>query len=368
MTWMTRRLSVPALAAALLGGGVVGAAEEPKSAKDVLSFGNLQAPTAEAARQRAQEWLKSAGKTDAASQAAFNKIWDSDRPLLDKVADTFVLGDPRAAALMAEARDTRASAPEKVPGVLKDTKTDPYLRSNLALAYAKALADRKVYEEAREALTVVKPEQVVDPASYFFTKALCEYTLMMKKDADDSIARLLEDVSDAPERYRMVAALMHFDMLTWQDKDLGWVSRKMGVIRDRLELDRAGKKTQQIQKEVLVRLDEMIKELENKQKQQGQGQGQGGGNGGQCPEGGQSGPPNGSIPNGTPAADSALPSGQKEGVAEAKKLAELTKAWGDLPEKERARAMTELTRNMPPRHKEAIEAYFDKLQKSRDEK
>ena len=26
-------------------------------------------------------------------------------------------------------------------------------------------------------------------------------------------------------------------------------------------------------------------------------------------------------------------------------------------------AMTELTRNMPPRHKEAIEAYFDKLQK-----
>src|SRR5205823_12277632 len=104
-----------------------------------------------------------------------------------------------------------------------------------------------------------------------------------------------------------------------------------------------------------------------KQKQQGQGQGQGGGNGGQCPEGGQSGPPNGSIPNGTPAADSALPSGQKEGVAEAKKLAELTKAWGDLPEKERAKAMTELTRNMPPRYKEAIEAYFDKLQKSRGE-
>jgi hypothetical protein len=41
----------------------------------------------------------------------------------------------------------------------------------------------------------------------------------------------------------------------------------------------------------------------------------------------------------------------------------LTKAWGNLPDKERIRAMTELTRGMPPRHKEAIEAYFDKLQK-----
>jgi hypothetical protein len=30
--------------------------------------------------------------------------------------------------------------------------------------------------------------------------------------------------------------------------------------------------------------------------------------------------------------------------------------------------MQQLTRNMPPRYKEAIEAYFDKLQKSRDEK
>ena len=41
----------------------------------------------------------------------------------------------------------------------------------------------------------------------------------------------------------------------------------------------------------------------------------------------------------------------------------MTKSWGNLPEKERAKAMTELTRNMPPRQREAIEAYFDRLQK-----
>jgi hypothetical protein len=38
----------------------------------------------------------------------------------------------------------------------------------------------------------------------------------------------------------------------------------MGVIKDRLDLTRGGKKTQGMQKEVLVRIDEMIKELENK--------------------------------------------------------------------------------------------------------
>jgi hypothetical protein len=36
-----------------------------------------------------------------------------------------------------------------------------------------------------------------------------------------------------------------------------------------LDLKRGGKQTQKQQKEVLVRLDEMIKELENQQKQGG---------------------------------------------------------------------------------------------------
>ena len=67
----------------------------------------------------------------------------------------------------------------------------------------------------------------------------------------------------------MVAALMHFDMLTWKDKDLGWLAREMGGIKDRLDLTRGGKKTQKMQKEVLVRLDEMVKELENKAKSGG---------------------------------------------------------------------------------------------------
>ena len=108
---------------------------------------------------------------------------------------------------------------------------------------------------------------MVDPASFLFHKAVAEHSLMLKKDANETIARLLDDVPSAPERYRMVAALMHFDMVSWTDKDvldkLATIGRKMGNIERRLGLDRGGKKTQKQQKDVLARLDELIKELEN---------------------------------------------------------------------------------------------------------
>jgi hypothetical protein len=42
---------------------------------------------------------------------------------------------------------------------------------------------------------------------------------------------------------------------------------------------------------------------------------------------------------------------------------ELAEVWGKLPERERARALVELTRNMPAKDRAVIEAYFKELQK-----
>src|SRR5262249_7727846 len=161
---------------------------------------------------QALAWLKEVGKTDAATELAFTAVWGSDRPLLDKVADTLALGDPEAKKLLAEARDPDGPAPTDTPALLKDRKRPAYFRHNLALAYAKALSNRKVYEETLDALKLVKAEEVVDPSSYLFHRAVAEHALMLKEQAEDSIDRLLVDVPDAPERYRMVGALMHFDM------------------------------------------------------------------------------------------------------------------------------------------------------------
>jgi len=233
--------------------------------KDDSSFGALKSADAAEARSQAESWLKSV-KTDDATLTKFKAIWDADRPLIDKVASTLALGDADAAKLLAEAKDADAAAPVEVPAILKDKKRPAFYRNNLALAYAKALTLRKVYEEALDAFAAVKAEDVVDPSSLLFHRAVCEYELMLKDRADDSISRLIVDASDAPQRYLQVAALMAYDMQTWQEKDLGWIARKMENIQRRLDLKRGGKQTQKMQKEVLVRLDEMIKEIENQQK------------------------------------------------------------------------------------------------------
>jgi len=358
------RLPALALSAAVLCGGSAFAADSKTSPKEVASFGTLSTPTPEVAKANAVAWLKSVGKTDDATMKKVDAIWATDRSILDKVADTLCLGDEKAAKLLATARDVNAPAPIETPAILKDTKSPIFYRANLTLAYAKALSNRRIYEETLDAIMQVKGEQVVDPSAYFFHRAVAEYSLMLQRNADESITRLLDDVGDTPERYKMVAMLMHFDMMTWQDKDLGWIARKMDNIQRRLDLTRGGKQTQKMQKEVLVRLDEMIKEKENQQKQgQGQGQGSGPPNGGNCPGGGQGspGPANGSIPSGTPASDFNLPNGQKDGIVDPKKVKELAENWGTLPEKERAKAMVELTRGLDPKYREAIETYIKEV-------
>src|SRR5439155_26260994 len=178
---------------------------------------------------------------------------------------------------------------------------------NVALAFAKAAANKKVYEEALEALKGLNPENAVDPASFYFFKAVSEHATMKKDAAVGSIVKLLDDVADSPSRYTMVATLMFFDMQNWaaDPKDLSNIERLMDNSGRRLDLARGGEKTQDIQKKIVFRLDELIKELEAKNKP-----GQGQCNGGNCPGGGDkpgNGPPGGSTTQPTKnAADSVV--------------------------------------------------------------
>ncbi len=59
--------------------------------------------------------------------------------------------------------------------------------------------------------------------------------------------------------------------------------------------------------------------------------------------------------------DSRIARNAGPGKVDQKKLEGLAKEWGKLPEKQRAEAMMELTRDMPPKYREVIEAYFRKL-------
>ncbi|MFL5339515.1 MAG: hypothetical protein ACJ8F7_05040 [Gemmataceae bacterium] len=45
------------------------------------------------------------------------------------------------------------------------------------------------------------------------------------------------------------------------------------------------------------------------------------------------------------------------GAIDNKRLKEIAEVWGKLPEKERAKAMMEMTKDLPPRYREIIENY-----------
>ena len=261
-TW----LKAAAVAVGIACGASPGIAADNPPNKTVYAFGTMKGLTVDAAKAKSEAFLKAAGTLD---KAAFDAVWANDsRTVLDRTADSLALSNTEAAAALAAARKADGPAPVTVPGIFKDANTDAFFRANVAAAYAKALAGRNVYEEALDALKVVQPELVVDPAAFYFHKAVAEAKLTQREQATVSIARLLDDVADAPDRYKMVATLMFFDMQNWSrdEKDLTNIGRLMDNSGRRLDLARGGPQTQDIQKKIVFRLDEVIKELENKSK------------------------------------------------------------------------------------------------------
>ena len=367
---MKRILSVSVLA--LLMTASLGLAQD----KNTAGFGALESMSADAAKTKFAAWLKEVGKSDPATLQKLDAIWkENQRTLLDRVADSLALGDPIAAKLIAEARDQNAPAPVILPDVFKNDKQSSFFRANLALVYARSLTNRRVYEEALGTLKMFGAEQTADPAAYLFHRAVCEHAMLRKPEATKSISRLLEEAAAiSPDRYKTVATLMLLDMHTWKDKDLGDIARKMDNIERRLDIARGGPETQRQQREVLNRLDELIKKLENANKKKpGDGPPKPGDPkpgdqpGDQCPDGGgppgpgQPGPPKGTNPSQTPASDSANAGGQSTGAVDQAKFKKLVDAWGRLPPVEQRRALQQLTQGMRPAHREAVENYFRNL-------
>jgi len=351
-------------AAALSAGLVVGSATEliaaEKKSTGEFTFGVLRTATPEAAETQAADWLKSTGKMD---QKKFDEIWKAeDLTILDKVAETLKIGNADAAKIIDASLKAETDPPKEVPAIIKDTKQNPFLRANLALTFARNVGSARAYEEALEALETIQPEQVVEPSTYFFHRAVSEHALIKKDKASKTIFRMLDDVADAPDRYRMLATIMLIDMQGWKkdEKDLSNIVKLMDNSERRLDLNRPGKITQEIQKKIVFRLDELIKEKEAQSKGGGQA------NGGNCPGGGKpgSGPGGGATPS-SPMQDSNIGGGTGPGNLDGK-IKSYQENWGKMPEHERARAMQELTRDLPPRYRLVIEDYFKSINKTTD--
>lgn len=240
---------------------------------------------------------------------------------------------------------------------------DKVTKVNFATAYARECSKKKLWLEIVEVLDFVKDDVNVcaDPACYYFTKATAEFMLGRKEDTLKSLGLMSE--ASIITRYNNLADLMIADMEQWKQDDLGSLSRKMQEITDRLNNGQGGKKTQKMQREILAKLDEMIKKKENDKKNKNQNQ--------ECPSGGEDKEEgqnvekqNGNANNNRiddPATESHLPQGQGRGEADKKSDKKLVQDWGNLPEKERAIAQLGLERRIAAKYKNVVKTYMQSI-------
>lgn len=338
---------------ALIGATAV-AADPPKPA---YSFGTLRPLSDDAARDK----LAAAVGSDVAEEA-----WATERTVAERVLAGLSAGKPELAAVLAAAADPDAPAPTAPPAFVTDAGLGRFAKSNLAAAYLTALAGRRVYEEALAVAPAVVPEELADPAGYLFHKAACEHALGKRDAAAGTLRTLLDDTAEVPDRYRVTATLLFFDVEGWpqDEKHLANVSRLAANSGRRLDLARGGPVTQDIQKKIVFRIDEQIKQAEQKLKQQQQQQAQGGQGGKgkpqECPDGGgeKQGQASG---QGQPMDDSRIATNSGKGVVDEKKLRQYEAEWGKLPEAERKRVVQEISRDLPPKYKQMVESYFASL-------
>jgi hypothetical protein len=287
----------------------------------------------------------------AAQHEQVNAVWmgldESVAPdrQLDLVVQSFAIADPDVLKLLNEC-NSASSGNTANAEFLKQQARSPFFLSNISLFYGRYLVERRMFDEAWEILKSIDAHQVVDPSSLFFFQAVAAQGMLELKPALDAIDQLLTHTERVPVRYSATATLMQADLKGLQEKSLGELARLMADSERRLELGRAGEKVQGVQERIIANLDEIIKKIE-------QQQGGGGGGGG----GGQGG--NNQNPGG--AADDSRVKGEEAPGETDKKRFENKGSWGNLPEKDLAKAKNDLNKNFPSHYEQAIEKYTKKL-------
>lgn len=342
-----------AFVAAVAGAARVGGGQQDASASAV---GTASSPTAFAPLPVAEirleilQWLAQSG-VDEATARSVTALWadaatlqsSSSADLLDRVVDSFALGD----AAIRELVDASRAGEIAPPPVLEGIRGEPFFRDHVRLWHARWLTQHRFYDEAQNLLDPIEPQRLVDPAGYFFCRAVCAHQLLDAAAAEDSLALLLNHTVNVPRRYRAVAEMMQEELAAWEDAGMPQVARVMSDVHRRLDLGRSGDRTQEQEQRVVSLLDKLLEEMEQQQQQQQGGQG-------------GSGQSQGNRPGTQGAADSSVKGSTAEGIADRRKLTE-NGAWGMLDDQAEARARELIRQQFPANFLDAISRYTQKI-------
>ena len=230
-----------------------------------------------------------------------------------------------------------------VPALLLDDAIDQFLRSNLALWLAQKLIQNQLLDEALAVLEVIHVEDIADPASYYIHSAVCAYHLSQVAKVMQSLEGL-SGLPDVPKRYTVLAEQIKLALLKGDPGSLDSIARDMRDIRRRLDLGRADQRVKGLQDDVVKRLDTLIDDLERrKQVEQEQTS-------------------NAMKPT-NPNQDDQAAALMGKGEVTPHRLTD-RRSWGNLPPKERERALQEIGREMPGPYRGAVQQYFRRLAKT----
>lgn len=234
-------------------------------------------------------------------------------------------------------------APGATPDLFADASYPPEVVSVIAAAVAERLVARRCFEEALLWLEAVDAEHLPSPTLAAYLRAVCLHQLVRLDEAAEHAKQVTASDTPIPRRRRAIADLILRDAAAANPDAPEHLARPMGDIGRRLSLGRSGEPEQQLQRDVLDRLDELIKQAEDQQQQQ------------QQQASSQSAP----APS-QPMEDSKPSDMKGPGQVDERRIAK-GGDWGSLPPRERERVTQQIARDFPAYYRDMIEAYFRSL-------
>lgn len=175
--------------------------------------------------------------------------------------------------------------------------------------------------------------------AFFYASSLAD--VPMPGHAAQAFQDYLRLFPTAPERFRAVALQRAAELQTQLDDPLHQLADAMkGVERD-LRKSRTGDPTQERQRDIVEKLEQIIEEMERQEQQSG-------------------GNPTGNSPTTSPASESAAPDGESR-VGSLGKVPGVGDRWGSLKDRDRKEIEAEVTTGLPERDRDLLKRYFGRL-------
>lgn len=150
---------------------------------------------------------------------------------------------------------------------------DEYLAAHADYYLARAAFMQERYEDAMPMLSKLAGEEqgnlTMHAGEALFYKGICHAFLIERDEAMQALSTFLQQNADAPERLRVGADHMLYELSLLAEGSLWDVQQRMEFSRRHLDLEWSGEPTQEQQKKIISMLDVLIEQAEQRENQGG---------------------------------------------------------------------------------------------------